>query len=277
MRGRLAGHRVATAGPEGIGRMAGTNKGRDAVVGGPAVVLVDPQLGENIGMVARAMLNCGLMELRLVRPRDGWPNPAAEAAAAGAVEVLDAARVFDTTAEAVADLTRVYATSARPRDMVKPVMTPHAAAAEMREAKEAGETVGILFGPERAGLTNDDLTLAGRVIEVPLNPAFASLNLAQAVLVVGYEWFQAGDGTPPRRLPRGGARAATEAELANLFDRLEAGLDRAEFFHPPEMRPHMRRNLRNIFQRADLTEVEVRTLHGVVTALLKARPPKADD
>ncbi len=257
--------------------MAGTNKQRVEVVGGPAVVLVDPQLGQNVGMAARAMLNCGLVELRLVRPRDGWPNPAAEAAAAGATEVLDRARLFDTTAGAVADLDRVYAASARPRDMVKPVLTPRAAAAEMRAAHQAGEAVGVLFGPERSGLTNDDLALADRVLEVPLNPAFASLNLAQAVLVVGYEWFQAGDTRAPRRLPRGGARPATKAELLNLFDRLEAGLDGAEFFHPPEMRPGMRRNLRNIFQRADLTEVEVNTLHGVVTALLKARPPEAGD
>jgi tRNA/rRNA methyltransferase len=168
--------------------MAGTDKGRSPVTGGPRVVLVDPQLGENIGMAARAMLNCGLTRLCLVRPRDGWPNPAAEAAAAGASEVLDGAAVYDATPDALAGCRRVYATTARPRDMVKPVLTPRAAAQDMRAAEGAGAATALLFGPERSGLTNDDLVLADRVIAVPLNPAFASLNLAQAVLIVGYEW-----------------------------------------------------------------------------------------
>jgi tRNA/rRNA methyltransferase len=250
--------------------MSGTDKGRRAVLGGPAVVLVDPQLGQNIGMVARAMLNCGFEELRLVRPRDGWPNPAAVAAAAGADWLLERARLYETTAEAVADLQRLYATTARPRDMVKPVLTPRAAAAEMREAEAEGLALGLLYGPERAGLANDDIALADRVLEVPLNPAFASLNLAQAVLVVGYEWFQAGDRTPPRRLPRGGARPADKDELLNFFHRLEAILDAGGFFYPPEMRAGMTRNLRNLFQRADLTERELRNLHGVVSVLLEA-------
>ncbi|MFQ6016555.1 MAG: RNA methyltransferase [Kiloniellaceae bacterium] len=251
--------------------MAGTDKAKAAVLGGPAMILVDPQLGENIGMVARAMLNCGLGDLRLVRPRDGWPNPAAEAAAAGADSVLRRARAFDATAQAIADLRRVYATTARPRGMAKNLVSPRQAAAEMRAAIGRGETVGVLFGPERAGLTNDDLALADAVLEVPLNPAFASLNLAQAVLLVGYEWYQTGDSTPPRRLATGAAGPAPKAELLNFFARLEAALDEANFFFPPEKRPAMVRNLRNLFQRADLTESELRSLHGVVSALLSGR------
>jgi tRNA/rRNA methyltransferase len=257
--------------------MAGTNKRRPAVLGGPAVVLVEPQLGENIGMVARAMLNCGLTDLRLVSPRDGWPNPAAVSVAAGAATVLDGAALFETAAEAVGDLNRVYAATARPRGMVKPVVTPRAAAADMRAAAGRGEAVGILFGPERAGLTNDDLTLAGQVIAVPLNPAFASLNLAQAALILGYEWFQAGDSTPARSLALDGNTPAAREELANFFTRLEAALDEDGFFHPEEKRAGMVRNLRNVFARADLTDVEVRTLHGVLSALAKVRKRRGGD
>ena len=252
--------------------MAGTDKARTAHVGGPRIVLVDPQLGENIGMVARAMLNCGLTELALVRPRDGWPNPAAEAAASGATAVLEAAMVYDETRLAVADCRRVYATTARPRGMVKPVLTPQAAAQDMRAAETDGLPLALLFGPERSGLTNDELTLAHRVIEVPLNPAFASLNLAQAVLIVGYEWFQAAHSGPQESLLRGGSLPVERGELLNFLDRLERALDGGDFFHPPEKRASMVRNLRNIFLRGDLTDAEVRTLHGVVSALLKAPP-----
>ena len=258
--------------------MAGTDKGRPSVTGGPSVVLVAPQLGENIGMVARAMLNCGLTKLSLVRPRDGWPNPAAEAAAAGAAEVLDGVAVFASTADAVAGFRRVYATTARPRGMVKPVLTPRAAACDMRAAEGEGVSVAVLFGAERSGLSNDELALADRVIEVPLNPAFASLNLAQAVLVVGYEWFQAAHPQPsesPVTTLSGGGLPAERGELLNFLERLERSLDGGDFFHPPEKRASMVRNLRNIFLRGDLTDAEVRTLHGVVSALLKARPDGA--
>jgi tRNA/rRNA methyltransferase len=257
--------------------MAGTDKGRLSVTGGPRVVLVDPQLGENIGMVARAMLNCGLTKLCLVRPRDGWPNPAAEAAAAGASEVLDGAEVFDATPQALAGCRRVYATTARPRDMVKPVLTPQAAAHDMRAAEDSGAAVALMFGPERSGLTNDDLVLSDRVIAVPLNPAFASLNLAQAVLIVGYEWFQSAHAGPSQSLAlAGGDLPAERSELLNFLERLERSLDGGDFFHPPEKRASMVRHLRNIFLRGDLTDTEVRTLHGVVSALLKA-PPDAMD
>ena len=249
--------------------MAGTDKGRPPVTGGPKVVLVDPQLGENIGMVARAMLNCGLTKLSLVRPRDGWPNQAAEAAAAGATEVLDGADVYTDTPDALAGCQRVYATTARPRDMVKLVLTPQAAARDIRAAQDRGASVALLFGPERSGLSNDELVLADRVISVPLNPAFASLNLAQAVLIVGYEWFQAAHGAPDESLALGGGLPAERSELLNFLERLERALDGGDFFHPPEKRASMVRNLRNIFLRGDLTDTEVRTLHGVVSVLLK--------
>ncbi len=251
--------------------MAGTNVSRDPIVGGPAVVLVDSQLGQNVGTAARAMLNCGLTQLRLVRPRDGWPNQWAEKAASGAGTVLRRARVFGSTADAVADLAHLYAASARPRDMVKPVVTPRRAAAEMRGFMAAGEPCGVLFGPERSGLVNDDVVLADTVVQVPLNPAFASLNLAQAVLIVGYEWYQAGDATPERVLTRGGGRPATKDELANFLQRLERELDACGFLHVPEMRPTMVRSIRNIFQRNRLMEREVKTLHGILTGLTTGR------
>jgi tRNA/rRNA methyltransferase len=247
--------------------MSGTDSSNDLMIGGPVVVLVDPQLGQNIGMVARAMLNCGLDELRLVRPRDGWPNSAAESAASGADAVLEKTRLFDTTAEAVGDLRRVYAATARPRGMITPVVTPRQAAAELRTAQEAGTRAGVIFGPERSGLVNDDIALADAVLSVPLNPAFASLNLAQAVFVVGYEWLIAGSEVAARELSLGATRPATKAELVGLFERLEAALDARGFLYPVEKRPTMVRNLRNLFQRAELTEQEVRTLHGIVSLL----------
>lgn len=264
--------------------MAGTDKSKAKQAGalaqgGPAIVLVDPQLGENIGMVARAMLNCGLSELRLVRPRDGWPNPAAEKAASGAAEVLAGARLYDTTAAALADLRRVYAATARRRDLVKPLVTPRAAAAELRACAAESTAAGVMFGPERAGLTSDDVALADAVLEVPLNPAFASLNLAQAVLVVGYEWFQAGVARPGRTVPLGATRPATQAEFDGFFARLEAALEAAGFFWPPEKRPGMLRSLRSLFRRLAPTEQDLRTLHGIVSALggAKRRGTKADD
>jgi tRNA/rRNA methyltransferase len=255
--------------------MAGTDRSQAAVTGGPAVILVAPQLGENIGMVARAMLNCGLGELRLVRPRDGWPNPAAESAASGALEVITNAGLFETTAAAVADLNRVYVTTARPRGMIKPVVTPRRAAAELRAALAAGERAGLLFGPERTGLTNDDMCLGEVIVEVPLNPAFKSLNLAQAVLLLAYEWYQAGAEEPQRRLELGDSRPAPRQQLIGFFERLETTLDEVGFFHPPEKRPTMVRTLRNLFLRAELSEQELRSLHGIVSALLGAKLKRA--
>lgn len=252
--------------------MAGTDRRKAAAEGGgPAVILIDPQLGENIGAAARAMLNCGLVDLRLVRPRDGWPNEKARASASGAVEVIERARLFDSTAAAVADLNRLYATTARPRGMIKPVVTPRRAAEEMREAAARGEAVGVLFGPERTGLVNDDIALADAVLSVPLNPGFSSLNLAQAVLVVGYEWFQAGVEAPPRQLVTNATRPASKAELLNFFAHLERELDACGFLRNEEKRPSMVRNIRNLFQRAELTEQEIQTLHGIVKELSTMR------
>jgi tRNA/rRNA methyltransferase len=244
----------------------------------PAIVLVRPQLAENIGATARAMLNFGLTDLRMVAPRPGWPHAAAYRAAAGADAVLDRAALYDSSAEAVADLSLVYAATARLRDMVKPVSTPRAAARELRQAAGSGARVGILFGPERTGLDNDDVVLAARILHVPANPDFSSLNLAQAVLVVGWEWWAAGAEAMvrPLRGPRPAERPASQEELFEFLVRLEDELQRKGFFEVPEKRPSMERNIRNVFTRADLTQQEVRTLHGVVTALLRrGRGPSA--
>ena len=251
--------------------MAGSDSTQTPRLGGPAIVLVRPQLGENVGAAARAMLNGGLGDLRLVRPREPWPSPRALAAASGADAVVEAARLYPTLAAAVADLRLVYASTARPRDIVKPVLGPREAAAAMRAASPAGspagEGCGVVFGPERTGLDNDEVTLADAVLNVPLNPAYASLNLAQAVMLVAYEWFQSGlEEARPRRFDRR-KPAATKAELAALLEHLEGELDAAGFFLPVAKRPGMVRNLRNVFTRAALTEQEVRTLHGVVTTL----------
>ncbi|MGQ0665115.1 MAG: RNA methyltransferase [Pseudomonadota bacterium] len=232
----------------------------------PAVILVRPQLAENIGAAARAMLNCGLGDLRLVRPRPAWPNVRAIAAAAGAAPIVEA-RLFETLAEAVADLHYVYATTARPREQVKKVVTPSAAAREIRARGRAGERSGFLFGPERTGLENDEVSLADAIITVPLNKDFNSLNLAQAVLITSYEWHRAGDATPRSVLARGRAEAATRAELLGFFARLEAELDACGFLRNPAMRPTMVRNVRNLFHRARLMAHEVRTLHGILTGL----------
>ncbi|HKP27239.1 MAG TPA: RNA methyltransferase [Dongiaceae bacterium] len=237
----------------------------------PAIILVTPQLGENIGAAARAMLNCGLTDLRLVAPRDGWPNFAADRAAVGALELMPPVRVFDTLGEAIADLTMVYATTARDRQMVKPIVTARQAAIEAREHLAAGGKVGFLFGPERTGLLSDDISLANKLVTVPLNPAFTSLNLGQAVLLLGYEWFQSADETPATQLPMNGTLPATQAELQNFFAHLERELDDCGFLRNLEARPSMIRNLRSMWQRAELTEQEVRTLHGMIKELTTLR------
>ena len=254
---------------------SGKDPNRPSVLGGPTIILVQPQLGENIGACARAMLNCGLTELRLVKPRDGWPNEKAVAAASGADPVLDGAKLYDTTADAVADLNVVFATTVRTRGMIQEFLTPRTAAAELRTHFDAGHKTGVLFGPERTGLVNDDLTLAEKLITVPLNPSFSSLNLAQAVLLIGYEWFQTGEIPPDRVLHTGQTRPATKAELLNFFEHLEGDLDRTGFFTSPEKRPSMVRTLRNAIERMQMTEQEVRTFHGVVAALTGRRKGEA--
>jgi len=245
------------------------HKSLEGLEAAPVIILVHPQLGENIGAAARAMLNCGLGELRLVKPKNGWPSEYAVKAATGAVSVVEAAVVFETTSEAIADLELVYAASARRRDMTKTVLTPRTAAASIREQISGGNRVGILFGPERTGLHNDDVSLAEAIIEAPLNPEFASLNLGQAVLLVAYEWLLSRDdgAASGAETPLHNTRRANRAEMAGLFEHLESELDDCGFLLPVEKRPSMVRNLRNLFQRAGLTEQEVRTLRGVIAGL----------
>jgi tRNA/rRNA methyltransferase len=235
----------------------------------PAIVLVGPQLGENIGTTARAMANFGLADLRLVSPREGWPNDKATAAASGADHVIGRARVYATLAEAIADMTYVYATTARQRDMAKAVASPREAAREARARGGAG--VAILFGREKSGLTNEEVSLADAILTFPVDPAFSSLNIAQAVLLVAYEWRLAAEG---EALPFGAAiEPAPRAELVGMFEHLERALDEAGFFRPPERKPHLSLAIRAMFQRAGLTEQEVRTLRGMIAAL-ERRPTR---
>ncbi len=235
-----------------------------------AIVLVAPQLGENIGMAARAMANFGLSDLRLVSPRDGWPNPSAVAAAAGATAILDGASVHASTREAVADLSRVLATSARSRGQMKRVLSPEAALADTARFVAGGGRAGILFGRERTGLENDDVSLADALVTFPVDPGFASLNLAQAVLLVGYEWTRA-TAAPLPFAANASPPPASRAALASLFDHLEAELDRVGFY-PPDKRPVMTRNMRDMVLRMAPTEQDVRTLRGALRALARLRP-----
>ena len=226
----------------------------------PVVILVEPQMAENIGMVARAMLNCGLDELRLVRPKPRWPHPRAVAAASGADRVLDKARIFETVEAATADLNFVFASTVRPREMVMRVVTPERAVAEMRAhlARELGRP-GVLFGREATGLENEEIVLADAILTVPTNPAYGSLNLAQAVFAVAHAWFRSGLEVEPSRLKMGPrARAATKDELYRLFAHLEGELDAGGFLRIKHKRPIMVRNLRAMFQRAGLTRSRVR-------------------
>ncbi|MBX6426937.1 MAG: TrmJ/YjtD family RNA methyltransferase [Variibacter sp.] len=251
---------------------AGTDKTKRWVeTPGPVIILVEPQLGENIGTTARAMANFGLSELRLVRPRDAWPNARARAAASGADRVLDAARLFDTLEAAIADCTLVFATTARAHDQAKPVVSAEQAARDMAPHIAAGERVGILFGRERWGLENVEVGLADRIITLPVNPAFASLNLAQAVLIVAYEWFKfTTGGALPFQMPQKSA-PATKEQLLAFFEALERELERVEFFRPAEKRETMTINLRNIFHRMQPTRQDIQTLHGVFMAIAEGR------
>jgi tRNA/rRNA methyltransferase len=236
----------------------------------PVVILSAPQLAENIGAVARVMANFGLSELRMVSPRDGWPQPRAWASASGADWPLDGAGVFATLPEAIADLHRVYAMTARPRELQLPVLTPRRAAAELRTAAAEGLRTGLLFGGERAGLETADVALCQAVVTIPIDPKFRSLNLAQAVAVCAYEWRLAGEDAPPPAFRPGAAPAEAEA-LLGLYEHLERELEAAGFFHPPEKTPSMVQNLRAALGRAAFTDQEVRTLRGVVTALSRGR------
>jgi tRNA/rRNA methyltransferase len=238
---------------------------------GPVVILVEPQLGENIGMTARAMGNFALSRLRIVKPRDGWPNVAAQRAAAGADHILAQAELFDTVQAAVADLDLLFATTARAHDQAKPVVAPEGAAREITAHVAAGGKAGIMFGRERAGLENDEVALANRIITYPVNPGFASLNLAQAVLLMGYEWFKlATGGALPFAMPERSERAS-QHQIDAFFENLIRELDKVEFLRPAEKRETMLVNLRNIFTRMDPTKQDMHTLHGVVMAIAEGR------
>jgi tRNA/rRNA methyltransferase len=252
--------------------MSGTDKTKpQADLPGPIVVLVEPQLGENIGMAARAMGNFGLTRLRLVNPRDGWPNIAAQRSAAGADHILTKVELFDTVEAAVADCSLVFATTARAHDQAKPVVGPQGAASEIVHEIAQQGTAAILFGRERAGLTNEEVALANRIITYPVNPAFASLNLAQAVLLMGYEWFKLATGDAlPFAMPERSERAS-QHQMQAFFDNLIAELDKVEFLRPPEKREVMLVNLRNIFSRMDPTKQDIHTLHGVILAIAEGR------
>jgi len=251
---------------------SGTDKTKSGFeIEGPVVILVEPQLGENIGMAARAMGNFALGRLRLVNPRDGWPNIAASRAAAGADHILSRAELFDRVEAAVADLDLLFATTARAHDQAKPVVGPAAAAREMSGHIGGGGRCGILFGRERAGLTNEEVALANRVITFPVNPGFASLNLAQAVLLMGYEWFKLStDGRLPFAMPERSERAS-QHQMQAFFDNLVRELDRVEFLRPAEKRETMLVNLRNIFFRMEPTKQDMHTLHGVIMAIAEGR------
>lgn len=229
----------------------------------PVIVLVRPQLGENIGKAARAMLNFGLSEMRLVEPRDGWPNPAAGPAASGADIVLEGARVFASVAEAVADCSHVYATTVRKRGVTKPVLTPEEAAREI--VGHAGGRSAILFGPERSGLETDDVALARAIVTVPINPQFGSLNLAQAVILCAYEWSKMHELTQPTQeetLP-----PAPQDDLEGLIAHFEALLGPKGYFRPPARAAATRRTLRGLLTKPGWNHLEVRTLRGVLSAL----------
>ena len=261
---------------------AGTDHSKAPGRGGPAIVLVRPQLAVNIGMAARAMANFGLDDLRLVAPKNGWPRTGeykemAEAAASGALHLLEGARVFDTLGDAIADLTAVYATTARERGQGKPVLAPDGAMAAWAAPIRAGERRGILFGPERTGLSNDDVMLADAVVTFPVDPAHGSLNLAQAVLLMGYEWRrQSGDAALPFSEVERSPPARREA-LLSFFGYLEGELTKAGFFRPDGKAPMMRRNLLNMIHRLALSEQDIRSLRGAVVRLVRGQRRRRED
>ena len=235
----------------------------------PAFVLIRPQMGENIGAAARAMLNFGLDRMRITAPRDGWPNPRAVAMASGAGRLLDEAQIFDTTADALADRTFTYATTARPRDITKPVMTPEAAMADAARRAAAGERVAVMFGPERAGLENDDIVQANVIVTVPVNPDFPSLNLAQCVLLTGYEWQRATASVEQSRMELAGTDWAESHEIDALARHYDERLTEAGFYYPDHKVAHMKRNMRNLWSRMPLTRADVQILHGIMRQMVR--------
>ncbi len=248
--------------------MSGTDPRKKLICEGPVIILVEPQLGENIGMVARAMANFGLAELRLVNPRDGWPNERAIAAASKADHIISKTTIYDNIPDAIADLQYLLATTARQRDMLKQVLAPVEAAGILRQSFRNDMRTGILFGRERWGLHNEEVAHADAIVTFPVNPAFASLNIAQAVLLIAYEWMKSGDedvNATAFRAPD--TNVASKRDLEGFFNHLEDALEDAKYFYPEERRNRMRDNLRSIFTHAELKEQELQTLHGVVAAL----------
>lgn len=233
----------------------------------PVIVLVRPQLAENIGMAARAMMNCGLAELRLVSPREDHLSDKAIAAASGAQSVLENARVFDTLPQAVSDIHLVLATTARRRDMTKPVYSPKKAIETLNASVQKGQKTAVLFGAERTGLENGEIGTANGIIEIPLNPAHSSLNLSQAVLIIGYEWCQSRQTADLSHLETSGTPVATQKEMNAFLDYLENALAARGYFHWPDKQERMKRNVRNIFMRASLTRSEIKTLYAVIKSL----------
>lgn len=230
----------------------------------PVFILVRPQMGENIGGAARAMLNFGLERLRVVGPRDGWPNPRAVAMASGAGRLLDHAGPFDSVQTAIADCDFVFATTARGRELTKPVMTPERAMEYARELAAAGKRVGVLFGPERAGLENEDVVLANAIVTVPVNPEFPSLNLSQCVLLLGYEWRRQTEVVAPEVMELARTEFASGVEVEKLGDHFEERLEAAGFFYPESKVAGMKLSLRNMWSRLNLTKAEVATFHGML-------------
>lgn len=237
----------------------------------PAVILVRPQLGENIGAACRCMLNFGLAELRLVAPRDGWPNPAAEPMAAGASELLETAKIYETVPDAIADLKYVLAATARRRELEIPVIGTGEVGAALHAYQNEGVPTGILFGPEKAGLTNENVVLADAILTYPINPAFQSLNLAQAVNIFAYIWKSAESAEPPALFQDNISEVASREDLVGMLEHFEDELDKAGFFFPPEKTTLMKQNIRAPFIRANMTEQEVRTMRGMIKALAKGR------
>jgi len=234
----------------------------------PAIILTNPQMGENIGGAARAMLNFSLTDLRIVNPRDGWPNEAAIANASGAFDIMPAPQIFDNLSGALKDIHVSYATTARPRDMVKKVFTPESASQDVAQKQLDGLNTAIIFGAERTGLTNDEIVQANHIITIPTNPEFWSLNLAQSVLLVAHEIHKLNDNTVNVETPVGDSSPATHAEMDSMLARLEDELMKKNFFRSADLKPTMLRNIRNIFTRGDLTEQEVRTMQGIISALI---------
>ena len=268
--------------------MAGTNKASIDLSSmqefskAPTIILVNSQMPENIGTTARAMLNCGLTDLRLVKPREKWPNDRAIPASSGATIILDNAKLYDSVQDAIADLNFVLATTARQRDMIKTIYTPKSAAYHIVNLANKGQgKSGILFGPERSGLTNDDVALADAILNIPLNPAFSSLNLAQAVLLVGYSWLSEHNkndkniGDDGKILDMGATKLACKQEIENMIEHLSNELEKGGFFTSKDRKPSTLRSIRNMFGRMEITSQEVQTMRGIIRALTNCRN-KAD-